>query len=174
MMVLYIFLAIVAFLVILVLVAPRTYNVQRSILVNRPLPEVYNYLKLIKNQDHWSPWKKKDPTMHQEFVGTDGTVGFIAKWDSNHKNVGAGEQELMGLSENKRVDTNIRFLRPFKSQSDAYLLTEKVGEGTKVTWGFTGKHKVPFNVMMLAYNMDKAVGKDFEEGLEDLKKILES
>jgi hypothetical protein len=42
-----------------------------------------------------------------------------------------------------------------------------------VTWGFSGKNKFPFSIMMLFMNMDKAVGKDFEEGLDNLKSILE-
>ncbi|RDK87197.1 SRPBCC family protein [Marinirhabdus gelatinilytica] len=170
---LYILGIVLAILIILVLVAPKHYDVQRSVYIDRPVAEVYNYLKSVKNQDHWSPWKKKDPGMHQEFVGTDGTVGFVSKWDSDHKQVGAGQQEITALAENERVDTHITFLKPFKSESDGYLLTKPEGQGTKVTWGFTGTHTVPMNVMMLFFNMDKAVGKDFEEGLADLKQLLE-
>ena len=44
---------------------------------------------------------------------------------------------------------------------------------TKVTWGFSGENKFPVNIFMLFYNMDKAAGKDFEEGLNSLKALLE-
>jgi hypothetical protein len=43
-----------------------------------------------------------------------------------------------------------------------------------VTWGFSGKNKFPVSIMMLFMNMDKTVGKDFEEGLSSLKAQLEA
>ncbi|MCW5521197.1 SRPBCC family protein [Aureitalea sp. L0-47] len=165
--------AIVAILIILILVAPKKYHVHRSITVNRALPEVFQYLKHIKNQDHWSPWKKKDPNMKQSWTGEDGTVGFVAHWEGN-KEVGEGEQEIKKIVENERVESELRFFKPWKSESDAYMQVDKADGGTKVTWGFSGVNKMPFNVFMLFMNMDKAVGKDFEEGLEELKNILES
>ena len=45
---------------------------------------------------------------------------------------------------------------------------------TKVIWGFSGKNKFPMSIMMLFMSMDKAIGKDFEEGLASLKQILEN
>ena len=94
MILLYILLAIVAIVVILVLVAPKKYHLSRSIQINRPIGEVFEYLKYIKNQDHWSPWIKRDPDMKQTFTGEDGTVGFVSHWESDHKQVGVGEQEI--------------------------------------------------------------------------------
>ena len=111
--------------------------------------------------------------MKQSFTGEDGTVGFVSSWEGN-KDVGSGEQEIVKITENKRLDTELRFFKPWKSESDAYMEVDEVDGGTRVTWGFSGVNKRPYNVMMLFYNMDKAVGKDFEEGLTDLKKILES
>lgn len=171
---LYVVLAIIVLIVLLALIAPKTYNVSRSITVNKPVSEVFNYLKFIKNQDEWSPWKKKDPNMKQEHIGTDGQVGFVAKWEGN-KEVGTGEQEITGITENKSVNSQLRFYKPWKSQSDAYLTVKELdANSTKVVWGFSGVNKPPSNIFFLFFNMDKTVGKDFEEGLADLKRILES
>ena len=170
----YILLAIAILLLILGLIAPKRFEVNRSIIVNKPLSEVFDYLKYIKNQDDWSPWKKKDPDMKQTFEGTDGEVGFISKWEGN-KVVGSGEQEIKRIVENESIETELRFLKPWKSQSDAYLRVVSLdSQQTNVTWGFSGKNKFPFSIFMLFMNMDKAVGKDFEEGLSNLKQQLES
>ncbi len=175
MMLLYVFIVLIVVVVLLILAAPKTYDVRRSIVINKPIDEVFNYLKYVKNQDHWSPWKRKDPNMKQTFTGTDGTVGFVSKWDSDHKHVGAGEQEIIRIEENKEMETQIRFLRPFKSVSNGLLIVEPIDENTtQVTWGFYGVHKVPTNAMMLFFNMDKAVGKDFDDGLAQLKVELEN
>jgi uncharacterized protein involved in exopolysaccharide biosynthesis len=52
MLFLYILVAIIALTLILGLVAPKNYEVNRSIIVNKPLSQVFDYLKYIKNQDH--------------------------------------------------------------------------------------------------------------------------
>ncbi|WP_452597674.1 SRPBCC family protein [Pontimicrobium sp. MEBiC01747] len=173
MIVLYVVIAIIVLIVILAIIAPKKYSVERSISINKPLPEVFQYLKLIKNQNDWSPWKKKDPDMMQEYIGTDGEVGFISKWEGN-KDVGTGEQEIKRIVENETIEAQLRFYKPWKSQSDAFTKVEDMGNGlTKVTWGFSGVNKPPSNIFFLFFNMDKTVGKDFEEGLEALKAILE-
>lgn len=170
---LYILAIIALIFVILVIVAPKAYTVSRSIIIDKPIEEVFQYLKSIKNQDNWSPWKKKDPNMTQEFIGEDGKVGFTAKWKGN-KDVGEGEQEVLSIIENEAIETQLRFFKPWKSQSIGTLLVDKVDENqTLVTWGFSGKNPIPFNIFMLFFNMDKTIGKDFEEGLVDLKQLLE-
>lgn len=171
---LYILIGIIALIIILGLIAPKSYDVSKSIVINRPISQVYEYLRFIKNQDHWSPWKKKDPDMKQSYEGTDGEIGFVAKWEGN-KEVGMGEQELKHLDENERIVTELRFLKPWKSQSDGYFNLKEVEPGsTEVSWGFAGKNPFPFNIMMLFWNFEKAVGKDFDEGLSELKKVLEN
>ncbi len=173
MLVLYILLGIVLLIAILAALAPKTYNVSRSIEISRPKAEVFDYLKYLKKQDEWSPWAKRDPNMEQKFTGTDGEVGAISYWNGN-KEVGEGEQELTKIIDGERIDSELRFLKPWKSESDAYLVTESIDANTtKVTWGFTGQNKFPMSIMMLFMNMDKMIGKDFEEGLASLKEKME-
>ena len=172
MMFLYILVGFLILLILLALFAPKKYDMSRSITINRSVEEVYEYLRQTKNQDYWSPWKQKDPNMKQEYFGTDGEVGFIARWEGN-KDVGVGEQEIKKLTKNERIDTELRFFKPWKAVSDAYFIIEGKGSSTEVVWGFSGINKAPLNIMMLFMNMDKSVGKDFNEGLASLKEIME-
>lgn len=169
----YIVIILVLLVIVLANIAPKNYDVSRSIIINKPLPEVFSFLKLLKNQDDWSPWAEKDPNMKKTLTGTDGEVGFVSAWVGN-KDVGEGEQEITGITENEVVESQLRFLKPFKSTSDAYLRVFEEGKATKVVWGFSGENKFPISIMMLFMNMDKTVGKDFEYGLSKLKGILES
>ena len=163
----------IAFVAIAAFVTESDYSVERQVTVNRPKADVFNYIKLLKNQNEWGPWAKKDPGIKLDYRGTDGTVGFVSSWDGNDE-VGAGEQEIRKIVEGERVDTQLRFKRPFESTSDAYMITEAAGEGqTRVRWGFSGSMPKPMNLMLLVVDMDKAVGKDFDEGLAGLKTILE-
>jgi len=170
---LYILIGLVVLIAILAMIAPKTYDVSRSTLISKPVSEVFEYVRSLKKQDEWGPWAKKDPNMTKEFQGTDGQVGAISSWKGN-KDVGEGEQEITAIKENEVVETQLRFFKPWKSESDAYIKVNDEGNGsTKVTWGFAGKNKFPVSIMMLFMNMDKSVGKDFEQGLSDLKAILE-
>ncbi|WP_171659660.1 SRPBCC family protein [Muricauda amphidinii] len=169
----YILGGLVALILILALIAPKTYDVSRFIEIEKPKKDVFENLRFLKNQDAWSPWNKKDPDMDKKFTGTDGEVGATSYWNGN-KDVGEGEQEITKIVDGERIESELRFLKPWKSTSDAYLVTEEIAKDkTKVTWGFSGKNKFPFSIMMLFMNMDKAVGKDFEEGLSNLKELLE-
>lgn len=165
--------ALVVIIILMILFAPKQYEVNRSITINRSLPDVFNYLRYVKKQNDWSPWWKKDPHMKQTFTGEDGTVGFISAWEGN-KLVGIGEQEIKKIDNNKCIISELRFFKPWKSVSEGYLNVDEEGDATKVTWGFRGSNPRPFNAMMLFFNMDKSVGKDFEEGLDELKSVLEN
>lgn len=169
----YVIAGIVVLIVILALIAPKSYNVSRSIEINKSAKDLFEYLRFIKNHDNWSPWFERDPNMKKTFTGTDGEVGFVSAWESDHKQVGSGEQEIISFVDGKVINSELRFLKPFKSTSDAYLKFDEGNNGTKVTWGFSGNNKFPVSIMMLFMNMDKAVGKDFEAGLAKLKEISE-
>lgn len=155
--------------------SPTDFKVERETTINKPQADIYNYAKMLKNQNDWGPWFKKEPTMHQEFRGTDGEVGFVSSWKGKTEEVGEGEQEIKKLTPNSRIDTQLRFKKPFESTADAYLTLEPLNENqTKVKWGFTGSMPRPLNLIMVVMDMDKEVGKDFGEGLASLKSIMEA
>ncbi len=168
----YIIGGLIGLLVILSLIAPKETLVHREILVEKPIDEVFEYVLYFKNQDQWSPWAAKDPNMDKEIIGTDGEVGCISRWSGN-KEVGVGEQELTYVDKNKIIRSELRFEKPFKSVSQAYLEFEEVSGGTEVVWGFHAENKFPGKIFMLFMDMDKQLGGDFEKGLQQLKKVLE-
>jgi RimJ/RimL family protein N-acetyltransferase len=171
--ILYAVLGLIAIVLIAALVMPREYAVEREITVSRPVADVYDYLESLRNQNNWSVWAKRDPNIKMEFKGTDRTVGFTYHWEGNDE-VGKGEQEITKITKGQRIDTELRFLEPFESKSDAYLITESVGDNaTKVKWGFAGNMPYPMNAMLPFMGMEKSVGKDFSDGLSNLKAILE-
>ena len=166
-------LLVVAIIVMFVFLTSRTFEIKKSIVVNNDISTAFGYMKHIKNHDHWSPWRKKDRNIQQEFIGEDGKVGFISKWSGN-SDVGVGEQEIINVVENKIVETKIKLIKPIKSDAIGIIETEDIGMmRTKVTLIFHAKNQMPTNILMLFFNLEKAVGKDFEEGLNNLKQLLE-
>ena len=152
----------------------KDYSVGKEIVINKSKATVFEYLKFLKNQNKFNVWASMDPDMKTYFTGTDGTEGFISAWDSDNKNVGKGEQEIIKIVDGERIDYEIRFLKPFKSTSWAYITTIAIDDNhTKVHWGFSGKMKYPTNLTLLFMNMEKMVGGDLEKGLQNLKALLE-
>jgi hypothetical protein len=90
--------------------------------------EVFDYVRLLNNQDNFSKWATMDPAMKKSFSGTDGTVGFVSAWESKKKDVGKGEQEIIKITEGQRIDYELRFKEPFEATDLAYITTEPISE----------------------------------------------
>lgn len=167
-------LTLVVLALLLALFLPKQFAVEREISINQPKDTVFNYVKYLKNQDTFSVWATKDPAMKKTFTGTDGTVGAIAGWDSKDENVGVGEQEITKIIEGERIDFELRFKAPIESTDFAYMSTEAISPNqTKVKWGFNGKMPYPMNLMLPFMNMEQMLGKDLQDGLNNLKVVLE-
>lgn len=164
----------IAIFLIVALFVKKDYAVEREITINKPKQEVFNYIKLLKNQDNYSKWATMDPNMKKTYRGTDGTVGFVSAWESKVDSVGVGEQEIKKIKEGERVDFELRFIEPFEATEPAFMTTEAVSENqTKVRWGFSGHMNYPMNIMMLFMDFEKMIGDDLQTGLINLKTELE-
>jgi hypothetical protein len=174
MKVLKVILVIIAILIaiplLIALFVKKDYSVARSVIINKPPQEVYDYVKMLKNQDNFSKWNQMDSAMIKQYSGTDGTVGFVYAWDSEGK-AGKGEQEIKGLIDGKQVDTEVRFKKPFESTAAGYFKTEPEGTGnTKLTWAMSGHSPYPLNFMNLF--VPGLLGGDIDNSLARLKGIL--
>jgi hypothetical protein len=173
MIVLYVILAGLAVLFIWAAFAPARYTIEREIVINKPQSEVFNYVKLLKNQDYYSKWVMTDPSMKKDFTGADGTVGFIYAWDSENKQAGKGAQEIIKLTGNG-IETEVRFEKPFKGVAHTALETRAISPNeTKTLWKFIGDKTYMMKVMHLLLNLQKVLGKDMQTSLITLKNNLE-
>lgn len=166
---------IIAVPLVTALFTDKDYSVEKEIVINKPKQEVFDFVKLLKNQDYFSKWAMMDPNMEKTYTGTDGQVGFISAWDSKVEDLGKGEQEIIKITEGERIDYELRFIKPFESTEAAYMTTESVSDTeTKVKWGFNGRMDYPSNLMLLMMDFEKMIGDDLQTGLERLKLKLEN
>lgn len=172
--ILIVLLALIAIPLVLALIVPKEYSVEREVLIDKPRQEVYDYVRFLKHQDNFSSWSQMDPEMKKTFSGTDGQVGFVSAWESENPDVGVGEQEIIDMDEGRRIEYALRFKEPFEASDKAYFQLESVDANqTKVIWGFEGYMAYPMNSMLLVMDMEGLIGNDFSEGLDRLKAILE-
>jgi uncharacterized protein YndB with AHSA1/START domain len=163
---------IVAIILLMALFIKKDFAIAKEIIINQSKATVFNYLKLIRNQEQYSVWVMKDPNIKIVYTGTDGTPGFTSSWTSEDKNVGIGEQEIKKITEGQSMEVEIRFKKPFEATNYANnTLTAINDHQTKLVLSFTGRQKFPLNVMNLF--MDKLIGKDMQQNLLNMKTNLE-
>ena len=122
---------------VIALFVDNDYNVENEILIQQPKAVVFDYVKSLRNQDKFSKWANIDLNIKKSYSGTDRTAGFVSAWESDHPEVGKGEQEIIKITEGLRIDFEFRFFEPFAGVYPGYMITEAVSAtGTKVCWGF--------------------------------------
>ncbi|MGC4102121.1 SRPBCC family protein [Ferruginibacter sp.] len=164
---------IIVIFLVLALIIKKDFSLSKEVIIDQPAAIVFNYLKLIKNQEKYSVWVMKDPNIKIVYTGTDGTVGFTSSWQSDDKNVGVGAQEIIAIKEGESMQVEIRFKKPFEATNYALTtVTPLSATQTKVTNTFTGAQKFPMNVMNVM--MDKLVGKAMQQNLQNMKNNLEN
>lgn len=167
--------ALAALILITALFVKKDFQVTRTITVNERTDQVFDYIQYLEHQNEYAVWMKKDPAIILDSEGEDGEVGYIAKWESKLEEIGSGEQEITAIEDNERIDFELRFESPQKMSALAYMTTEATSQNnTEVTWTFLGSSPYPFNVMLLFFDAEKTIGPDLEQGLKNLKQILES
>mgnify|MGYP000904075686 CR=1 FL=1 len=167
----------IGILIFLILVSAlfikKEYAVEREIIINKPASEVYDYVRILRNQNAFSTFAKKDPNMKSVYTGIDGEAGSVFAWEGNNE-VGSGEQKITKLTKDKRIDIEMHFIDPFESYAPAYFTFENLSAmQTKVKWGMNGKMAYPLNFMRLFFDMEEMIGKEYEASLQNLKLILE-
>lgn len=168
---------VLALLVLVLIVAaflPKDYAVTREVVIDRPVKEVFEYIRFVKNQDNYSVWNKIDPAMTKTYAGIDGEPGFLYGWDSKNKKAGKGEQSIASIKSGESVEMDLHFIKPFEGRAKAIMTTVATGlNQTRVKWAISSTMKYPGNIMLPLLNIEKAIGKDLEGGLQNLKTLLD-
>jgi hypothetical protein len=164
--------ALIGIILIAALFVNKKYLIESEVLIDRSSADVFNYIRFLKNQDYYSKWVMSDPQKKTQFRGTDGSVGFVYAWNSENKSAGKGEQEIVNIDQDRSVDIEIRFEKPFAGIAQTRMSTQGMPDSqTKVKWSMEGEQKYPMNLMNLF--IGTMLGRDMNASLNTLKNILE-
>lgn len=169
--ILYVIIGLVLIVLIVAGIMPKKMSLESEVVIAKPIAEVYNYVKMIENQKYYSKWVMLDPNVKVTYHGTDGTVGAYSSWESTMDEVGVGEQEIIGMVENERIDYELRFKVPFEATDTAYTTFEAIDSThTKVVNGFRSKMPFPMNIMMPM--VKKMLAEDMATNMKNLNEQL--
>ena len=162
----------IAILLILAATKPDTFTVRRATTVKAPPEKIFPLINDFHQWGTWSPYETKDPAMKRTYSGTASGKGAVYAWQGN-KNVGSGRMEILDSSAPSKIVIKLDFFAPFEGHNTAEFTMLPQGDVTNVTWLMHGP--VPFmaKIMHVLMNIDRMVGKDFEIGLANLKRLTE-
>jgi hypothetical protein len=149
----------IAIVLILAAIKPDGFSVRRTTIVKAPPEKVFPWINDFHQWKSWSPYENRDPAM----------------------NVGSGRMEILDTSVPAKIVIKLDFFTPFEGhntaeftmlpQGDAITATTNVT--TNVTWLMHGPAPFMSKLMQVFMNLDNMIGRDFETGLANLKKLAE-
>ena len=150
-------------------VLPQNVHVERSTVIGAQPAAVFEVVNDLTRAKEWGAWYKREPNMQLTFEGPPQGKGAKISWISETQ--GNGSQEIIESTEFSTVKTKL----DFDGQGTAFASfnIEAAEGGTKVTW--TMDTDVGMNPVMryMGLMFDTWIGKDYEEGLANLKKLVE-
>ena len=151
---------------------PDSFRVERATVIKAPPAKVFALIDDFHQWAGWSPWEKRDPAMKRTHSGAASGKGAVYAWEGNG-DVGAGRMEILETTAPSRVLIRLDFLKPFAATNTAEYTIVPEGDGTRVTWAMYGPAPFVSKLMQVFVSMDAMIGKDFEQGLANLKALAE-
>jgi uncharacterized protein YndB with AHSA1/START domain len=166
---------VIAVAVILILAAtkPDAFRVQRSLTIKAPPETLFALINDFHRWGTWSPWENKDPAMKRTFSGAPSGTGAVYAWDGN-RNVGSGRMEILQAAAPSTIVIKLDFFKPFEGHNTAEFALSPQADATTVNWVMRGPAPFMSKVMQVFMNFDTMIGRDFEQGLANLKKATEA
>jgi hypothetical protein len=166
----------IAIVLILAATKPNTFSVQRATTVKAPPEAIFPLINDFHQWRTWSPYETKDPAMKRSFSGAASGKGAVYGWEGN-KNVGSGRMEVLDTSMPSKIVIKLDFFTPFEGHNTAEFTMLPQGDATNaatnVTWLMHGPAPFMSKLMQIFINLDNMIGRDFEVGLANLKRLTE-
>lgn len=149
---------------------PDEFRVERHLRINAPPNKLWPLISELRAFNRWNPYDRKDPLIKGTYSGPATGIGSRYAWDSDK--VGVGSLEIIGQQPGQAMQMKLDFIKPFEAHNQAeFRLVPQADGSTEVIWTMHGPNNFIGKVMGVVINMDKMVGRDFEDGLVNLQQI---
>ena len=161
-----------AILLIYAAIKPDTFRVERTASMKAVPEKIFPLINDIHQWELWSPWEKGDSAIKRTYSGAASGKGAVYEWNSD-KQVGQGRMEILESSPPSKVVLKIDFIKPMEGHNTIEFAVMPQGDTTMVTQAMYGPNPYLTRLMTIFFSMDKMVGSKFEEGLANLKAMVE-
>jgi uncharacterized protein YndB with AHSA1/START domain len=164
--------AVLAVLVVVISMRPSEFRVARSGTMPAPVAAVFPHVNELRKWEAWSPWARLDPNAKSTYEGPAAGNGASMAWAGN-RNVGEGRMTVIESRPDELVRFKLEFFKPMQGVNTAEFTFKAQGGETLVTWSMFGPNNFVAKAISLVINCEKMVGGQFEQGLTNLKEVLE-
>ena len=146
------------------------FMVKRSIIIEKPVEEVFAAIADFNTWKAWSPWLCQEPDARVDIAGSPGSIGHEQRWAGER--IGSGHMQLAESNPNEKLGYDLNFVKPWKSKSAVVFDFDAKNGKTEIVWNMAGT--VPVFLFFMRTMMSAMVGSDYERGLAMLKEYLET
>jgi hypothetical protein len=157
---------------VVVALQPADFRIERSAMMRAPAQAPFMQVNDFQNWRAWSPWEKVDPALKRQYDGPRAGTGAVYAWQGN-KDVGEGRMTITESRPGELVRIRLEFFQPFAATNTAEFRFKPSGDATAVTWTMSGQNNFLSKAICLFVDMDKMVGGMFEQGLTQMKTVVE-
>lgn len=150
---------------------PDIFRVERSISINASPEKIFPLIDDFHEWQAWTPYNK-DPAMKKTYGGSDRGKGARYAWEGNN-DVGVGDITISEAVPPHKLVFDLHMIKPFEARNVAEINLRVQGGSTIVTWSLVDRHNLMLKTISLFVNLDNVIGKDFETGLANLRRVAE-
>ena len=159
-------------LCVVISLQPSTFQLERSARMAASPGEVFAQVNDFGKWDSWTPWTKLDPHAKTKLSNPSFGKGATFGWSGNEE-IGEGILTIVASQPNERVEVEQEFFKPFAGKARMTFAFAPVDDETLVVWHMSGENDFMGKAMCLVMNMETMLGPKFEEGLANLKAVVE-
>ncbi|MCA9061563.1 MAG: SRPBCC family protein [Planctomycetaceae bacterium] len=146
------------------------FTVEKFIDVNASAEKAFDTVADFITWTTWSPWLRIEPDAKVTVSDDPRSVGSMYAWTGEL--VGQGQMTHSQLDRPSRIESDLLFRKPFRSQSRVTFSIEPQGEQSRIRWIMNGS--LPWFMFWMRPMMETYVGMDYERGLKMLKELIET
>ena len=149
---------------------PRQMKVSRAVVISAGPVAVFDKLQSLKQWESWGPWFRRDRFVDKKFDGPESGEGAVMDWKSS-----GGETGRVKIVSALRPES-LHLAVQFTDSGDAetwFELKDAGGGATELTWGFQADFGQNMARRYFGLFAAHTGGNDLEEGLANLKALLE-
>jgi hypothetical protein len=147
---------------------PSTFSISRSASIEAPPSRIFPFVNDLADHAKWSPFAR-DPKVNNKVSNPSSGTGARVDFDGSC----AGALSITESKPSSKVTMRLQMTKPMKCDNRVEFSFVPQDGSTNVTWAMSGPQPYLGKLMSVFVNCDKMVGKQFEQGLADLKKLSE-
>jgi hypothetical protein len=150
---------------------PPSFRVARSARIHSTPERLFPLINDLKSMNRWNPFALRDPHAKGSYSTPASGKGAMHTFEGPKS--GKGQLEIIDVAAPTEVTMRLKMVKPMPADNIVRFTLEPKGDATTVTWAMDGKTPLLARIVGLFLDCDKMVGREFEEGLNNLKAIAE-